>query len=215
MALTKTASGLQYEDTRVGEGRSLSGNYVWTGRYLEGLPFPSSGFGLAFEAGGGLTLGTERRPYLRGTVRWLGIRPLAVGRLALRAEGAAVAAAKDAPVPSTQLFRTGGDASVRGYGFRDIGVALPDGVVGPGRLLVAGSAEWQRPILRGGVRTDWESAVFIDAGAVADRAADLRPAVGVGAGVRFRSPIGPLQADLAYGLKVKRLRLHLNVGFTF
>lgn len=214
-ARVRSSSGIDVVDARVGEGRSLSGNYVWTGRYLEGLPFPSSGFGLGFEAGGGVTLGAERRPYLRGAVRWLGIRPLATGRLALRAEGAALAAAKDAPVPSTQLFRTGGDSTVRGYGFRDIGVPLPGGVVGPGRLLAVGSAEWQRPILRGGVRTDWESAVFIDAGAVADRLADLKPAVGVGAGVRFRSPIGPLQADLAYGVKTRRLRLHLNVGFTF
>jgi translocation and assembly module TamA len=39
--------------------------------------------------------------------------------------------------------------------------------------------------------------------------------VGVGAGARWRSPIGPLQMDLAYGLKTKRLRLHVAVGFSF
>jgi len=38
---------------------------------------------------------------------------------------------------------------------------------------------------------------------------------GVGTGVRYNSPVGPLQLDLAYGLETKRLRLHLNVGFTF
>jgi translocation and assembly module TamA len=33
--------------------------------------------------------------------------------------------------------------------------------------------------------------------------------------VRFNSPVGPLQADLAYGLSPRRWRLHLRVGFVF
>ena len=51
--------------------------------------------------------------------------------------------------------------------------------------------------------------------AVADRIGDLSPQVGVGAGVRWRSPVGPLQADLAYGVKTKEVRLHLRLGFSF
>ena len=38
---------------------------------------------------------------------------------------------------------------------------------------------------------------------------------GVGAGVRWKSPLGPLQADLAYGVKPGKFRLHLNIGVTF
>jgi len=37
----------------------------------------------------------------------------------------------------------------------------------------------------------------------------------VGTGIRYNSPVGPLQLDLAYGLEVRRFRIHLNVGFTF
>jgi translocation and assembly module TamA len=33
--------------------------------------------------------------------------------------------------------------------------------------------------------------------------------------VRWKSPIGPLQMDLAYGVKPKALRLHVTVGFVF
>jgi len=80
---------------------------------------------------------------------------------------------------------------------------------------VIGSAEWQRPIRRAGVETNWESTLFVDGGAVSNRVGDLRPVFGVGAGVRWKSPLGPLQADLAYGLKTKRVRLHLNIGTTF
>ena len=73
----------------------------------------------------------------------------------------------------------------------------------------------QRPILIDDRPSEWESTVFIDAGAVADKASDLTVKVGVGAGVRYRSPVGPLQLDLAYGVDKKQLRLHLSVGFTF
>jgi translocation and assembly module TamA len=87
--------------------------------------------------------------------------------------------------------------------------------VSAGRYLAVASFEWQRPIWSDGVRTDWESVVFADAGAVANDPADLEAKVGVGAGVRYNSPVGPLQLDLAYGLDAKRFRIHLNVGFSF
>ena len=41
------------------------------------------------------------------------------------------------------------------------------------------------------------------------------PRVGLGAGVRWRSPVGPVQADLAYGVKTQEVRLHLRLGFSF
>ena len=81
--------------------------------------------------------------------------------------------------------------------------------------MAVGSVEWQRPIVYKGTMTDWESTLFMDAGAVADRAGDLSARVGVGAGVRWRSPVGPLQADVAYGVQAKELRLHLRLGFSF
>jgi translocation and assembly module TamA len=140
---------------------------------------------------------------------------LARGRLQLRAEAGAVLAKASAQLPATQLFRTGGDTTVRGYGFRDIGVALPNGEVGPGRYMAVGSVEWQRPIRRGGVDTDFDSLLFIDAGAVANRLNELRAVVGIGTGVRWRSPIGPVQAAIAYGVKPRKFRLHFSVGFQF
>jgi translocation and assembly module TamA len=81
--------------------------------------------------------------------------------------------------------------------------------------MVNGSVEWQRPILIDGQASDWESTLFIDGGSVADHPGDFRAKVGIGAGARWKSPVGPLQMDLAYGLATRRLRLHLTVGFTF
>ncbi len=219
---------LQYDRARVhgagllgnsaadaGDGSALTANYVWTGRYFDSLPFPSKGYGLGLELGGGTTLSANRQPFARTVGRWIGIQALERGRIAMRAEAGAVLAKDTAGIPSTQLFRTGGDSTVRGYGLRDIGIKLPNGVTGPGRYLAVGSIEWQRPMLRDGRPSEWENTLFLDAGAVADKPQDLRPSIGVGTGLRWRSPIGPLQIDLAYGVKVKQVRLHVSVGFIF
>lgn len=219
---------LQYDRARVkgqslsgslagdaGDGSAISANYIWTGRYFDSVPFPGKGYGLGFELGGGVTLSGERTPYLRTVGRWLGIRPVGENRIVLRAEAGAVMAKDSARVPSNELFRTGGDTTVRGYGLRDIGIALANGVVGPGRYMAIGSIEWRRPLRRNGVLTDFENTFFIDAGAVADKPGDLRPSVGAGTGVRWKSPIGPLQFDIAYGVKPRKLRLHASVGFVF
>ena len=215
----KTRDGAELTNARAGDGSALSVNYVWTGRYFDSLPFPSRGYGLGAELGGGYTLEGIRKPFLRGVARWLGIVPLgdsaSSGRIALRAEGGAVVGAHRARVPSALLFRTGGDTSVRGYAYRAIGIDYPDDVVGPGRYMAVGSVEWQRPIMRDGAPSGLEHTVFVDFGDVADKPKDLRPRFGVGTGVRVKTPVGPLQLDVAYGLKSHRFRLHLSVGFVF
>ena len=50
---------------------------------------------------------------------------------------------------------------------------------------------------------------------VAERPQDLRAKVGVGTGVRWRSPVGPVEAAIAYGVQAKRFRLHFSAGFVF
>ena len=205
---------------------ALSANYAFTVRNFDSVPFPNSGWGLGVELGGGTTLGSRRDPYGRVLARWRGYQPLGrnsddpltasrAGRLAMRIEAGSVIAKEGIHLPSTQLFLTGGDNTVRGYGYRNLGVALPNGQTTAGRYLAVGSLEWQRPITRDDRLTDWEGTLFIDAGAVADKPAELRAKVGVGVGARWKSPVGPLQIDLAYGIAEKRLRLHLNVGFSF
>ena len=57
--------------------------------------------------------------------------------------------------------------------------------------------------------------MFVDAGNAADRWSDLRPVFGYGVGVHYRSPVGPLRLDVAYGQDVRQVRLHLSVGVAF
>jgi translocation and assembly module TamA len=84
-----------------------------------------------------------------------------------------------------------------------------------GRYLNVASIEWQQPIVRAGKLTDYEGVVFVDAGGVADKPGEIKLQVGTGVGVRWRSPVGPVQADIAYGVDVKDFRLHFRFGFTF
>ncbi|HYE41029.1 MAG TPA: BamA/TamA family outer membrane protein, partial [Ramlibacter sp.] len=198
-----------------GEGSALSFNYIWSGRYFDDAQMPTSGFGVGFELGGGITLGSDRQPFQRTMFRWIGFRPLERGRIQLRTELGAVLARERARIPATQLFRTGGDTTVRGYGYLDIGVPLAGDLVGPGRYLAVGSVEWQRPIRVRGQPSSFEHTVFLDAGSVADKPAELNARVGVGTGVRWRSPVGPVEAAIAYGVQAKRFRVHFTAGFTF
>lgn len=136
-------------------------------------------------------------------------------RLALRAEGGAILAKDSAVIPATQLFITGGDTTVRGYGYKQIGASVAGNKVYGGRYMYVGSVEYQRPLVRNGEVSDWESAVFADVGSVADKVGDMTPYWGIGTGLRWRSPVGALQADVAYGLKDQRFRLHLRLGYSF
>lgn len=120
--------------------------------------------------------------------------------------------ARDAvSVPDTLLFRAGGDDSVRGYAYRSLGV-VKDGVTVGGRSTATGSLELAHP-LSARLPSLW-GAVFVDAGDAAERFSDLQPKVGYGAGVRWRSPVGPLKLDVAYGTEVQRWRFHFSVGIS-
>ncbi|MGP1717841.1 MAG: autotransporter assembly complex protein TamA [Methylophilus sp.] len=112
-------------------------------------------------------------------------------------------------VPATYLFRAGGDQSVRGYAFQSLGVNEGGATVG-GRVLLTGSSEvvqWLTP--------SWGAAVFVDFGNAANSWKDYDPVLGYGLGARFRSPIGPVGVDIAYGEETKEYRLHFNLGVNF
>jgi translocation and assembly module TamA len=212
----------QYDSARLQgdfqlQREAISANYGWTWRNFDSLPFPNRGLGVGIELGSGVTLGEQREPYVRWLIKGLGLVPLGanMGRLAVRADIGSVVSRDISNLPATQLFWTGGDNSVRGYTPNSIGVIDADGVTGPGRYLAAGSLEWQRPIRHQGQATEWESAVFVDAGTVTNATSHLKPQVGFGAGARWRSPVGPVRIDLAYAQSLQKLRLHLSVGFKF
>jgi translocation and assembly module TamA len=129
-----------------------------------------------------------------------------------RVELGHVIAPDEVDVPETQRFRAGGDDSVRGYAYRTLTPQIGGVDVG-GRVLATASVEVAHPISAKLPSIWW--AAFVDAGRAAERWQDWRAARGAGVGVRWRSPVGPLRADVAYGEEVKQWRLHLSVGIAF
>jgi translocation and assembly module TamA len=210
-------------DTTAGTASSdaASLNYNWTRRDLDSLLLPTRGTSLALQGAGGYTHGREikeggitdgRGPFGRAYGRLTWYRPVGSWYATLRTEAGQVFARDSVGVPDTLLFRAGGDDSVRGYAYRTLG-PLVDGVVTSGRMLWTGSAEIARPIFA--KRPEFWWAAFIDAGQSANRWTELHPSVGYGVGVRWRSPVGPLRLDVAYGQAVRKARMHLSVGVTF
>lgn len=129
--------------------------------------------------------------------------------LLLRGQAGSVIAQARTGIPTSFLFRTGGDQTVRGYAFESLGVRQGEAIVG-GRRLIVGSAE-----LTHWVSPNWGVAAFVDAGNAWDKGVEFNAAIGIGVGARFRTPIGPIRADLAYGEETRAYRLHFSVGYSF
>ncbi len=133
-------------------------------------------------------------------------------RFQLRADLGGIATNDFAATPGSLRFYAGGDQSVRGFAYRSLGPRDASGEVVGGRYLATGSAEYSYRILG-----HWRLAVFADAGNAFDHADEYDPEVGTGFGVRWRSPVGPLRVDLAWGVSRadNPFRLHLSVGPPF
>lgn len=198
----------------VSDASALSLNQMLVWRDVDSQILPTRGFTANVQGSVGHTFSTmdEAGWFGRAYGRLTWYRPLPKQWYAsVRAEGGHVFAADEVSVPDTLLFRAGGDESVRGYGYRTLGVQK-NGVTVGGRTMVTGSAELAHPLLQR-FPSLW-GAVFVDAGDAADRWADLDPKLGYGVGVRWRSPVGPLRLDLAYGQDVGEYRIHFSVGIT-
>lgn len=129
-------------------------------------------------------------------------------RLILRGEVGTTLGADPGELPATVRFFTGGDTSVRGYDYESIGPLNDDGDVIGGSNLSTFSVEIDRL-----VREDWAVAVFADTGsAFNDSDADFK--TGVGIGVRWFSPFGPVRLDLAHPLDDPdtNVRFHITLG---
>ena len=190
--------------------KSVPLTYSITRRKLDNLLSPTVGYAFNATLGGAvLPVLTDER-FLRATARIVNYRPVgASGTFILRGEAGAVASREKAGVPSTFLFRAGGDQSVRGYAYQQLGIRQGTAIV-PGRYLATASAEYQWFF-----KPPYGVAFFYDAGNAADTLRELHPQSGYGIGARWRSPVGPINVDVAYGHAVKEVRLHFSLGFTF
>ncbi|MBH1983976.1 MAG: outer membrane protein assembly factor [Burkholderiales bacterium] len=202
----KTVVGL--EQTR---SKSLPLTYAITKRSLDSLLFPTRGYVINAQVGGALLPVLTDERFVRVAGKAVYYRPLGEkGELIVRGEMGALGSKEKRGVPAVYLFRAGGDQSVRGYGYQELGVKEGDATIG-GRYMLTGSAEYQYWF-----KPKWAIAAFYDAGNAADTVkAAMTPKSGYGLGGRYKSPVGPINVDVAYGHAVQKYRLHFSLGFTF
>ena len=194
---------------------ALSLNYHGVWRDLDSVVLPTQGFSLNGQVGGGHSHGTDAisGPFARLYARFTGYLPVGSSWYSQgRIEFGQVFLGPKHVVPESQQFRAGGDDSVRGYSYRSLG-PLVDGAVGSGNVMYTLSAEVARPI-SAKMPSLW-GALFVDAGNAGNKFAELHPAVGLGMGLRWRSPVGPLRLDWAYGRATRKSRIHFSVGIAF
>lgn len=205
----------------VNDSDALSGNYHWIWRNVDDLRTPTRGSvwtlqgavgyarGRSTPSGGSQSI-EDDGPFARayGRVQAYSLLPQSFYGSA-RLELGQVFVQEALAVPDTLLFRAGGDESVRGYAYRSLGPEL-GGATFSGKSLFTASLQVARPIFAD--RPEFLWAAFVDAGNAADSWSEMRPVLGYGVGLHWRSPVGPLRVDLAYGQDVRKFRLHFSVG---
>lgn len=190
--------------------QALTGNVSWSRRRADDLLYPTRGYSLTMQIGGAHEALFSDRSFARAYIKGARFYPLGQRHtLMWRAELGFVEAESRVGIPSDFLFRTGGDQSVRGYPVYSLGVREGSAVV-PGRALAVGSLEYNYWLSR-----PWGAALFYDLGDAADNAGDFAAVAGYGVGARWRSPVGPINLDVAYGEALQRYRVHFAMGVVF
>jgi translocation and assembly module TamA len=127
--------------------------------------------------------------------------------VAARALAGIAKGAGEFSLPPDQRFYGGGSATIRGYRYQSVGPVFP-GTEDPigGTEIEAGSLEFRQRV--GG---NFGAAAFVDAGEVTASARDAPSAfridvpntfrIGVGLGLRYYTPIGPVRLDIAVPTK--------------
>jgi translocation and assembly module TamA len=189
--------------------------YTWTRRRLDSPLSPSTGYVLVGQVSGASEELLSKRSFIRTYASGLRIDTASAGtllegsRLVIRGEAGIVFADASDGIPSQNLFRTGGARSVRGYASQSLGAKIGQATVG-GRYLLVGSVEYQHPVSQ-----NIHLAAFYDRGNAADSRSGFSTVAGYGVGLRWRTPVGPLNLDVAYGEAISEWRLHFSIGVVF
>ena len=138
--------------------------------------------------------------------------------LAVRAVVGQAIGASEFSLPPDQRFYGGGSGTIRGFGCQKVGPSFannPDFPTG-GTAISAGGVE-----LRQRFGTNFGAAAFIDAGQVSTKIKFVPDAlrVGVGAGIRYYTPIGPIRFDVAVPASRRAgddaFEIYIGLGQTF
>jgi len=152
-------------------------------------------------------------------------------RLIVRGSLGATAVDQFDKLPPELRFFGGGDRSIRGYAYQTIGPPLPadllpialarcargdtttdcNNLIIGGKNLAVASAEYEYYFT-----ANWGVATFVDAGDAFSAFGDYKTHIGTGIGLRWRSPVGMVRADLGFPVNDPEgrhgVQLHLVIG---
>ncbi|GAB2642439.1 autotransporter assembly complex family protein [Vibrio panuliri] len=109
--------------------------------------------------------------------------------------------------PSLRFF-AGGDNNLRGYGYESISPKDSSGALSGAKFVAVTSLEYNYRVVG-----NWWGAMFYDYGDAFNDTPDFKR--GVGVGVRWASPVGPVRLDFAWGLDATpgdEFRIHFTLG---
>ncbi len=190
--------------------RALTATAGWVWRYADDPLDAAEGIVAQVQLGAAAKALLSDQNFLRTYFRYSQGIPLGKSdALLLRGELGATLAKSSEGIPQDYLFRAGGTNSVRGYSYQSLGVQ-ENGVTLGGRYLITLSAEYTHWF-----DNQWGIAFFADAGQAADNRDVFKLAAGYGTGARWKSPVGPLAVDVAWGQRDEQWRLSFSLAVPF
>ncbi len=146
---------------------------------------------------------------LQGRLAAKGIHAFGSGRAIVRFDVAATYVTDFDQMPVSLRFFAGGDQSVRGFAYQELGPENAEGDVIGGQHLLVGSMEYDNYF-----NESWGAAVFTDVGNAFNSFDDYTLHQGTGGGLRWRLPFGLVRLDVAWAVSEEGTpwRLHLSIG---
>ncbi len=183
----------------------------WSRRLVDDELYPRHGLDLNFEIKGASDALISDTNFLSGNLHAHYLRALPFGfRSFIRSDIGGMFVDDFRSLPPSERFFAGGDNSIRGYDYQDLGPINSIGNVIGGRYLGVMSLEIEKYITG-----NWGVAGFVDTGnAFGGPGRNTGLKTGVGLGLRWHSPVGPLRVDLAHPLDDDDtiVKLHLRIG---
>lgn len=205
---------LNYQAFEVSTGSETTAFVIpgirWTKTRADDPLFPSRGYAVDFEIRGAADAMLSETSFARALLSASAVKTLPLRtRLLLRTDLGWSWAEDFLSLPPTERFFAGGDVSIRGFDIAALGPVDDEGDVVGGRYLGVGSVEIEKTLV-----DRWGVALFVDAGnAYGGTGSSDGIRVGIGGGVRWYSPIGPIRVDLAHPLDDDTVaRLHVRMG---
>ena len=180
----------------------------WTRTKSDDPIFPRNGWRLFGQVQGShdALISDSTFTQVEGAVKW--IHSLGPTRIIARAEAATTIADALLDLPVSVRYFTGGDTSIRGYQYGELGAMNDEGEIIGGKHLLVGSLEYDFPVMG----EDWRGAVFFDTGNSFRDFDTMTLKRSAGLGFRWISPIGPIRLDIAHAISDDAFRFHITMG---